>query len=95
MGKQVPEPNPAAPPQQAAERIVTTTTVEIPDDTLSQREIEVLTLIAQGKSNKEISSELYLAVNTVKRHAYNIYNKLGVNRRTQAVSLARQIGLIP
>ena len=62
---------------------------------LSQREIEVLRLIAQGKSNKEISSELYLALNTVKRHAYNIYNKLGVNRRTQAVSRARSLGLIP
>ena len=62
---------------------------------LSRRELEVLRLIAQGKSNKEISSELYLALNTVKRHAYNIYNKLDVNRRTQAVSKARQMGLIP
>ncbi|MBG0771031.1 MAG: response regulator transcription factor [Anaerolineaceae bacterium] len=62
---------------------------------LSSREIEVLNLIAEGKSNKEISAELYLALNTVKRHAYNIYNKLDVSRRTQAVSKARQLGLIP
>ncbi|MBG0786196.1 MAG: hypothetical protein H0S79_13955 [Anaerolineaceae bacterium] len=66
-----------------------------PEINLSRREIEVLRLIAQGKSNKEISSELYLALNTVKRHAYNIYNKLDVNRRTQAVSKARRLGLIP
>ena len=63
--------------------------------TLSTREIEILTLIAEGKSNKEISAELYLALNTVKRHAYNIYTKLDVNRRTQAVSKARRLGLIP
>ncbi len=62
---------------------------------LSTREIEILSLIAEGKSNKEIASELYLALNTVKRHAYNIYTKLDVNRRTQAVSKARQLGLIP
>jgi LuxR family maltose regulon positive regulatory protein len=62
--------------------------------TLSAREVEVLNLIAEGKSNQEISAELYLALNTVKRHAYNIYAKLGVKKRTQAVSIARQLGLI-
>ncbi len=63
--------------------------------TLSAREVEVLNLIAEGKSNQEISAELYLALNTVKRHAYNIYAKLGVQKRTQAVSIARKLGLIP
>jgi LuxR family maltose regulon positive regulatory protein len=62
---------------------------------LSAREMEVLALIAQGKSNQEISAELYLALNTVKRHAYNIYTKLEVKKRTHAVSRARQLGLIP
>ncbi len=62
---------------------------------LSAREMEVLTLIAEGKSNQEISAELCLALNTVKRHAYNIYAKLGVRKRTQAVLKARQLGLIP
>ena len=52
-------------------------------------------LIAEGKSNQEISAELYLALNTVKRHAYNIYTKLEVKKRTHAVSRARQLGLIP
>ncbi|HVP21018.1 MAG TPA: LuxR C-terminal-related transcriptional regulator [Anaerolineaceae bacterium] len=62
--------------------------------TLSAREVEVLKLIAEGKSNQEISAALYLAINTVKRHAYNIYAKLGVEKRTQAVSIARKLGLI-
>jgi LuxR family maltose regulon positive regulatory protein len=62
---------------------------------LSAREMEVLALIAEGKSNQEISAELYLALNTVKRHAYNIFTKLEVKKRTQAVSRARQLGLIP
>ena len=62
---------------------------------LSEREMEVLALIAEGKSNQEISAELYLALNTVKRHVYNIFAKLEVKKRTQAVSKARQLGLIP
>jgi LuxR family maltose regulon positive regulatory protein len=61
---------------------------------LSAREMEVLALIAEGKSNQEISAELYLALNTVKRHVYNIFAKLEVKKRTQAVSKARQLGLI-
>jgi LuxR family maltose regulon positive regulatory protein len=62
---------------------------------LSAREREVLSLIAAGKSNREIAAELFLALNTVKRHAYNIYAKLGVNKRTHAVSKARRLGLLP
>jgi LuxR family maltose regulon positive regulatory protein len=56
--------------------------------------MEVLALIAEGKSNQEISAELYLALNTVKRHVYNIFAELEVKKRTQAVSKARQLGLI-
>jgi ATP/maltotriose-dependent transcriptional regulator MalT len=54
---------------------------------LSAREMEVLSLIAESKSNQEISAQPYLALNTVKRHAYNIYVRLGVKKRTQAVGL--------
>jgi LuxR family maltose regulon positive regulatory protein len=61
---------------------------------ISPREMEVLTLIAEGKSNQEISVQLYLALNTVKRHIYNVFSKLEVKKRTQAVSKARQLGLI-
>jgi LuxR family maltose regulon positive regulatory protein len=62
---------------------------------LSARELEVLSLIAEGKSNQEIAGQLYLALNTVKRHASNIYDKLDVKKRTEAVAKARQLGLIP
>ena len=62
---------------------------------LSARELEVLSLIAAGKSNEEIARQLYLALNTVKRHASNIYDKLDVKKRTKAIAKARQLGLIP
>jgi LuxR family maltose regulon positive regulatory protein len=61
---------------------------------LSEREFEVLQLIANGLSNQEISSRLYLSLNTVKAHTRNIYGKLGVNKRTLAVAKARALGLI-
>jgi LuxR family maltose regulon positive regulatory protein len=63
-------------------------------DLLTTREIEVLRLVAGGASNADIARELFLAVNTVKRHLNNIFLKLGATTRTQAVSIARQIGLI-
>jgi LuxR family maltose regulon positive regulatory protein len=61
---------------------------------LSERELEVLQLIAQGLTNKEIASRLYLAPSTVKVHTRNIYGKLAVHNRTQAVKLARDLGLL-
>ena len=67
---------------------------EEPAEPLSPRELQVLSLIAQGKSNKEIASQLYLALNTVKRHAYNIYSKLNVTKRAEAISRGRSLGLI-
>ncbi len=61
---------------------------------LSERELEVLPLIAEGLTNQEIASRLYLSLNTVKVHTRNIYGKLGVNNRTQAVSRARALGIL-
>lgn len=61
---------------------------------LSERELEVLRLICAGKSNQEIADELFLALNTVKRHANNLYGKLGVSRRAQAIIEARRLGLV-
>jgi LuxR family maltose regulon positive regulatory protein len=62
---------------------------------LSERELEVLQLIAEGLTNPEIASRLFLALNTVKAHTRNIYGKLGVNSRTQAVARARALGILP
>ena len=61
---------------------------------LSERELDVLRLICAGKSNQEIADELFLALNTVKRHANNLYGKLGVSRRAQAIIEARRLGLV-
>ena len=62
---------------------------------LSERELEVLQLIAEGLTNREIASRLFLALNTVKAHTRNIYGKLGVRSRTQAVARARALGVLP
>jgi LuxR family maltose regulon positive regulatory protein len=61
---------------------------------LSEREIEVLKLIAKGLTNQVIATRLYLSLNTVKVHTRNIYGKLGVNSRTQAVAQARALGIL-
>jgi len=62
---------------------------------LSERELEVLQLITEGLTNREIASRLFLALNTVKAHTRNIYGKLGVRSRTQAVARARALGVLP
>lgn len=61
---------------------------------LSQRELEILQLIAQGLSNKEISERLFLALSTVKGHNKNIFGKLEAQRRTEALVRARELGLL-
>jgi LuxR family transcriptional regulator, maltose regulon positive regulatory protein len=62
---------------------------------LSARELEVLSLIAEGMTNPEIAARLYLSVNTLRAHTTHIYQKLDVHNRVQAVSRARQLGLLP
>jgi LuxR family maltose regulon positive regulatory protein len=61
---------------------------------LSARELEVLQLIAQGLSNREICDRLFVALSTVKGHNRNIYGKLGVKRRTEAIARGRDLGLL-
>ena len=61
---------------------------------LSTRETEVLHLIAAGLYNREIAEELVIAVGTVKRHINNIYGKLGVSSRTQAIAKARELRML-
>lgn len=64
-------------------------------DPLTPRERDVLHLISQGLSNKDIAERLFIALNTVKRHTSSIYGKLSVKSRTQAVARARELGLLP
>jgi len=61
---------------------------------LSERELEVLRLVAAGLSNREIAASLYLSPGTIKTHVHNIYGKLGVGNRTQAVVRAKELELV-
>lgn len=63
-------------------------------ESLTNRELEVMELISAGKSNKEIAEELVLSPNTIKMHLSNIYGKLQVNRRVQAVNRAKELGIL-
>ncbi|HEX8563357.1 MAG TPA: response regulator transcription factor [Flavobacterium sp.] len=62
---------------------------------ISKRELEVLYLISKGLSNQEIAAELFVSVSTVKTHVSNLFEKLDVRRRTQALEKAKQLKLLP
>ena len=64
-------------------------------EALSERELEVLALIAQGLSNQAIADQLYISLHTVKVHARRIYAKLAVDNRTQAVVRGKSLGILP
>ena len=76
--------NPSSPPP-PAQRLL---------EPLSQRELEVLRLVAAGLSNQEISQRLFLVLGSVKGHTHKIFGKLGVQRRTEAIARARELGLL-
>jgi DNA-binding CsgD family transcriptional regulator len=61
---------------------------------ITPRELEILELIAQGMSNREIAEKLYVSENTVKTHSSRVFDKLGARRRTQAVQLGKEFGLL-
>ncbi len=61
---------------------------------LSNREMDVLIGMAEGLSNQQIASKLFLSESTIKTHSSNLYAKLNVNRRTQAIQKARELGLL-
>lgn len=63
-------------------------------DPLTEREIEILSLIAQGLPNQQIADDLFVSLGTVKWHSNQIYTKLGVHNRTSAVAMARELGMI-
>ncbi len=62
---------------------------------ITARELEILTLVAQGFSNREIASQLFISENTVKTHCARAFDKLGAARRTQAVQRGKELGLLP
>ena len=62
---------------------------------ITPRELEILELIAQGLSNREIAEKLFVSENTVKTHSSRVFDKLGAKRRTQAVQLGKELRLIP
>ena len=62
---------------------------------ITRRELEILELVAEGLSNREIAGKLYVSENTVKTHCSRAFDKLGAKRRTQAVQLGKEFGLLP
>ena len=62
---------------------------------ITRRELEILELIAQGMSNREIADKLFVSESTVKTHSSRVFEKLSAKRRTQAVQIAKENGLIP
>ena len=81
------EPVPVSPSFQKNEKAIA-------DMGLTEREMEILELIAQGHSNQEIAGELFISLSTVKTHCSNIFSKLDVKRRTQAIQRAKELGVI-
>jgi DNA-binding NarL/FixJ family response regulator len=79
----------------AAERLMREISAPESPEKLTERETEVLRLLAEGKSNRGIAAELYISETTVKTHVSNIFQKLGVPSRTQAALYAIRIGLVP
>jgi DNA-binding CsgD family transcriptional regulator len=85
--KEIPVPAPAWPfvPNQAT----------LDELQVTPRELEVLQLMADGLSNKEMAARLFVSENTIKTHCSRVFDKLGASRRTQAVQRGKQLGLLP
>ena len=96
------EPSALAPPRDGSETVTAGACPgELPADgaeplaePLSERELEVMALLATGRSNQEIATALVLSIGTVKTHTNNIYRKLGVHNRTEALARARSLSLV-
>ena len=86
--KEVPVPAPAPQPFALNE-------ARLKDLGITKRELEILELIAHGMSNREIAEKLFVSENTVKTHSSRLFDKLSAKRRTQAVQIGKEMGLIP
>jgi DNA-binding NarL/FixJ family response regulator len=82
-------------PQAAARLVREVRTPDVAPTTLTERETDVLKLVATGRANKEIAADLMIGEKTVKTHVSSILNKLGVQSRTQAALYAAQAGIVP
>ena len=69
--------------------------VKLRDLGITKREHEILALIAEGLSNREIAEKLFVSENTIKTHSSRLFDKLSAKRRTQAVQIGKELGLIP
>jgi ATP/maltotriose-dependent transcriptional regulator MalT len=74
--------------------VATRSPADTSPDALSERELEILALLAEGLTNRQIAEQLYISRGTVKAHAHNIFEKLGVSNRLQATTRARELGLL-
>jgi len=96
MGLKLTKPKVASAPSNAAvEQEFMLDTKMLESTGISNREYEVLRKIAEGKSNQEIAESLFISLSTVKTHVSRIYEKLGVKRRTQAIQIGQEKGLLP
>ena len=93
--KEVPGPAPAEAPAAPASEPFVPDPARLARFGITRREHEILQLIALGLSNREIAERLFVSENTVKTHASRLLDKLDARRRTQAVQLAKEAGLIP
>jgi NarL family two-component system response regulator LiaR len=73
----------------------TVNTAKVEELSITPRELEVLQLMADGLSTKEMAEKLFVSENTVKTHCSRVFDKLGANRRTKAVQVGKSLGLIP
>ena len=90
VAREVPVPAEAPAPKPFAPNTARQQTLGI-----TARELEILTLVARGFSNREIATQLFVSENTVKTHCARAFDKLGAARRTQAVQRGKELGLLP
>ena len=85
----------SAPAEARPEQSFTPNTAQQQTLGITPRELEILTLVARGLSNREIAAQLFVSENTVKTHCSRTFDKLGAARRTQAVQRGKELGLLP